>query len=92
MNKTDLVAAVAKTTDLSKTKAEETINAMLDAITSSLKKGTEVKLIGFGTFKVTNRKAQTGRNPRTGEPIKIAASKQPKFVSGKALKDAVNKR
>lgn len=92
MNKTDLVAAVAKKTDLSKTKAEETLNAMLDVITASLKKGDEVKLIGFGTFKVTNRKAQVGRNPRTGEEIKIAASKQPKFSAGKALKDAVNKR
>lgn len=92
MNKTDLVAAIAKSTDLSKTKAEECLNAMLDGITASLKKGTEVKLIGFGTFKVTNRKAQTGRNPRTGEPIKISASKQPKFAAGKALKDAVNKR
>jgi nucleoid DNA-binding protein len=92
MNKTDLVAAIAKKTDLSKTKAEETLNVVLDTITASLKKGDEVKLIGFGTFKVTNRKAQTGRNPRTGAPIKIAASKQPKFAAGKALKDAVNKR
>lgn len=92
MNKTDLVAAIAKKTDLSKTKAEETLNVMLDCVTAALKKGDEVKLIGFGTFKVTNRKAQTGRNPRTGAPIKIAASKQPKFAAGKALKDAVNKR
>jgi len=92
MNKTELVAAVAKKTDLSKSKAEEALNALLDAITASLKKGNEVKLIGFGTFKVTNRKAQMGRNPRTGAPLKIAASKQPKFAAGKALKDAVNKR
>ncbi len=92
MNKTDLVAAIAKKTDLSKTKAEETLNVILDTITAALKKGDEVKLIGFGTFKVSNRKAQKGRNPRTGEEIKIAASKQPKFAAGKALKDAVNKR
>lgn len=92
MNKTELVAAVAKKTDLSKSKAEEALNALLDAITASLKKGNEVKLIGFGTFKVSARKAQMGRNPRTGEPLKIAASKQPKFAAGKALKDAVNKR
>ncbi|HEY8964672.1 MAG TPA: HU family DNA-binding protein [Alphaproteobacteria bacterium] len=92
MNKTELVAAVAKKTDLSKSKAEEALNALLDAITASLKKGNEVKLIGFGTFKVSNRKAQMGRNPRTGEPLKISASKQPKFAAGKALKDAVNKR
>lgn len=92
MNKTELVAALAKKTDLSKTKAEECLNAVLDTITASLKKGDEVKLIGFGTFKTSQRKAQTGRNPRTGAPIKIAASKQPKFAAGKALKDAVNKR
>ncbi len=92
MNKTELVAALAKKTDLSKSKAEEVVNALLDTITASLKKGDEVKLIGFGTFAVRARKAQTGRNPRTGAPIKIAASKQPKFAAGKALKDAVNKR
>lgn len=92
MNKTELVAAIAKKTELSKSKAEEALNALLETITASLKKGNEVKLIGFGTFKVSSRKAQLGRNPRTGEPLKIAASKQPKFTAGKALKDAVNKR
>lgn len=92
MNKTELVAALAKKAELSKSKAEEVLNALLETITTSLKKGNEVKLIGFGTFKVSNRKAQQGRNPRTGEPLKIAASKQPKFTAGKALKDAVNKR
>lgn len=92
MNKTELVAAIAKKTELSKSKAEEALNALIETITTSLKKGNEVKLIGFGTFKVSSRKAQQGRNPRTGEPLKIPASKQPKFTAGKALKDAVNKR
>ncbi len=92
MNKTDLVAAIAKKADISKSKAEEALNAMVDAVTAALKKGDEVKLIGFGTFKVAERKATTGRNPRTGAPIKISASKQPKFAAGKALKDAVNKK
>lgn len=91
MNKSELIEAVAKKADLSKAKAEEALNATLQTITASLKKGDEVKLIGFGTFTVRKRAATTGRNPRTGETIKIAASKQAKFVAGKALKDAVNK-
>lgn len=91
MNKSELVDAVAKGADLSKAKAEEAINATINAVTAALKKGDEVKLIGFGTFKVSKRAATTGRNPRTGEAIKIPASKQAKFVAGKALKDAVNK-
>jgi len=90
MNKSELVDAVAKGADLSKAKAEEAINATITAITSCLKKGDEVKLIGFGTFRVAKRAATTGRNPRTGETINIPASKQAKFVAGKALKDAVN--
>lgn len=90
MNKSQLIEAVANTTDLSKAKAEEALNATLAAITTSLKKGDDVKLIGFGTFSVKNRKATTGRNPRTGETIQIKASKQAKFTAGKALKDAVN--
>lgn len=92
MNKSELIEAIAKKADLSKAKAEEALNATIAAVTTALKKGDEVKLIGFGTFKVSNRAATTGRNPRTGEAIKIAASKQAKFVAGKALKDAVNKK
>tara|TARA_B100001750_G_scaffold247597_1_gene273928 strand:- start:1478 stop:1753 length:276 start_codon:yes stop_codon:yes gene_type:complete len=91
MNKSELIETIAKTADLSKTKAEEALNATIEAVTTALKKGDEVKLIGFGTFKVSSRSATTGRNPRTGEAIKIPASKQAKFVAGKALKDAVNK-
>lgn len=92
MNKSELIDTIANTADLSKTKAEEVLNATIQAVTTALKKGDEVKLIGFGTFKVSNRAATTGRNPRTGEAIKIAASKQAKFVAGKALKDAVNNK
>ena len=90
MNKSELIEKIAQTADISKTKAEEALNATIEAVTTALKKGDEVKLIGFGTFKVSNRAATTGRNPRTGEAIKIPASKQAKFVAGKALKDAVN--
>ena len=91
MNKSELIETIATQADLSKTKAEEALSATIEAVTTALKKGDEVKLIGFGTFKVSNRAATTGRNPRTGETIKIPASKQAKFVAGKALKDAVNK-
>lgn len=91
MNKNDLVAAVADATGLSKADAGKAVDGTLDAITGSLKKGGEVRLVGFGTFSVAKRAASTGRNPRTGESIKIPASKQPKFKAGKALKDAVNK-
>jgi DNA-binding protein HU-beta len=90
MNKSELIDAVAQQADLSKAKAEDALNAVISSVTTALKKGDEVKLIGFGTFKVSNRAATTGRNPRTGEAIQIAASKQAKFVAGKALKDAVN--
>lgn len=91
MNKQELVAQVAKTADISKTKAAEAVDAVIDAIKTSLKKGNDVRLVGFGTFSVAKRAATTGRNPRTGEPIKIPASKQPKFKAGKDLKEAVNK-
>ena len=91
MNKQDLVAKVASTADISKSKAAEAVDAVIDAIKASLKKGDDVRLVGFGTFSVANRAATTGRNPRTGEPIKIPASKQPKFKAGKDLKEAVNK-
>ncbi len=90
MNKQDLIDMVAEKADLPKTKAQEAVEAMIGAIKSTLKKGDEVKLVGFGTFSVSERAATTGRNPRTGEAISIAASKQPKFKAGKELKDAVN--
>jgi DNA-binding protein HU-beta len=91
MNKQDLIAKVAQNADISKTKAAEAVDAVINAIKSSLKKGDTVRLVGFGTFTVARRSATTGRNPRTGEPIKIPASKQPKFKAGKELKKAVNK-
>ena len=91
MNKQDLVSKVADSADISKTKAASAVDAVIDAIKGSLKKGDDVRLVGFGTFSVANRAATTGRNPRTGEPIKIPASKQPKFKAGKELKEAVNK-
>lgn len=90
MNKNDLVAAVADASDLTKADAAKAVDAVFDTITGSLKGGSDVRLVGFGTFSVVNRKATTGRNPRTGETIQIAASKQPKFKAGKGLKDAVN--
>ncbi|WP_282608183.1 HU family DNA-binding protein [Pelagibius sp. Alg239-R121] len=90
MNKNDLVAVVAENSDLSKADSTKAVDAVFDAITSSLKSGDEVRLVGFGTFSVAQRAASEGRNPRTGEKIKIPASKQPKFKAGKGLKDAVN--
>lgn len=90
MNKTDLVAAVASATDLSKTDATSATDAVFAAITGALKDGDTVQLVGFGSFGITDRAARDGRNPRTGETIKIAASKQPKFKAGKGLKDIVN--
>lgn len=90
MNKQDLVASVAEAADLSKAKAATAVDAVIDAIKSSLQGGNDVRLVGFGTFTVAERAATTGRNPRTGEPIQIPASKQPKFKAGKELKEAVN--
>lgn len=90
MNKNDLVAKVAATAGLSKADATKAVDAVFDAIMGALKKGSEVRLVGFGTFLVTKRRASEGRNPRTGEKIKIPASKLPKFRAGKGLKDAVN--
>ena len=90
MNKQDLVSKVAESADISKQKAAQAVDAVIDAIKGSLKKGDDVRLVGFGTFSVAKRAATTGRNPRTGEPIKIPASKQPKFKAGKGLKEAVN--
>jgi len=90
VNKNDLVAAVAGSAGLSKADAAKAVDGVFDSITSALQSGTEVRLVGFGTFSVTNRAATTGRNPRTGETIQIPASKQPKFKAGKGLKTAVN--
>jgi DNA-binding protein HU-beta len=90
MNKNELVAAVADESGLSKADAGKAIDSVFDAITNSLKDGNEVRLVGFGTFSVSHRKATTGRNPRTGESIQIPASNQPKFKAGKGLKTAVN--
>ena len=92
MNKNDLVATVAQSSELSKADATKAVDAVFDAITGSLSTGTEVRLVGFGTFSVARRKASEGRNPRTGEKIQIPASNQPKFKAGKALKEAVNQR
>ncbi len=91
MNKTELIAAVAEQAALSKKDAEKAINAVVASITSALADGDKVQLVGFGTFEVRTRGARTGKNPRTGEEIKIAASKVPAFKAGKALKDVVNK-
>ncbi len=90
MNKTELINNVAEITDSSKASATRAVEAVLASITRSLSGGDAVTLSGFGTFSVGNRSARTGRNPRTGEAINIAASKSPKFKAGKGLKDAVN--
>lgn len=90
MNKNDLIAQVSEDTGFTKADAAKAVDAVVDAIMTALKKGKEVRFVGFGTFYVTKRQATTGRNPRTGKPIKIPASKLPKFRAGKALKDAVN--
>ena len=90
MNKTELVAAMAEKSGLSKKSAEAALNALTSAVEGALKKGDKVQLVGFGTFEVRERAARTGRNPQTGAQIKIAASKNPAFKAGKALKDAIN--
>lgn len=90
VNKNDLIAEVADRTGLSRADATKAVDYVFDTITDALKKGDEVRLVGFGTFTVSARAATEGRNPRTGETIKIPASKQPKFKAGKGLKDAVN--
>jgi DNA-binding protein HU-beta len=90
MNKNELVSAVAEAAGMTKIDATKAIDAFCDAVTSALCAGDEVRLVGFGTFAVADRKATEGRNPRTGAVIKIAASKLPKFKPGKQLKDAVN--
>jgi DNA-binding protein HU-beta len=90
MNKAELIDAVADDADLSKAAAGRALDAAIGTITKALKKGDTVTLVGFGTFSVRKRAARTGRNPRTGEAIKIKASKVPGFKAGKALKDAIN--
>jgi DNA-binding protein HU-beta len=90
MNKQDLVAVVADAGEMSKAKAGDVLDAVFEAITKSLKKKQEVRLVGFGTFSTSRRKAGKGRNPRTGEEIKIPATTTVRFKAGKGLKDAVN--
>jgi DNA-binding protein HU-beta len=90
VNKTELIEHIAKTADLSKAASARALDAMITAVKTNLKKGNTVTLVGFGTFSVGKRAARVGRNPRTGDAIKIKAAKVPKFKPGKALKDAVN--
>jgi DNA-binding protein HU-beta len=92
MNKQELVSAIAKEAGLTKVAAEKSVNALVKAVSGSLKKGNAVQLIGFGTFSVSKRAARTGRNPQTGKEIKIAAKKVAKFKAGKALSEVVNKK
>ncbi len=91
MNKNDLIASVSTAAGISKADAAGAVDAVIGSITSALASGGEVRLVGFGTFSVAQRRATTGRNPRTGEAIQIPASKQAKFKAGKALKAAVNR-
>ncbi len=90
MNKNDLVAAVASNSGLSKADSAKAVDSIFSTVTSALRGGDDVRLVGFGTFSVVNRKASVGRNPRTGERIQIPASRQPKFKAGKGLKQSVN--
>ena len=90
MNKSELIEAVAQSADLSKASATRAVDAVVEAVTNALKEDDTVSLVGFGTFSVRERAARSGRNPRTGETIRIGASKVPSFKAGKALKDAVN--
>lgn len=90
MNKQELIATVADTSGLSKGDAVKAVEAVFETISGALKKGDEVRLVGFGTFSLSKRKASIGRNPRTGDPMTIKASSQPKFKAGKGLKDSVN--
>ena len=90
MTKAELVTMVAEKADLTKKDAEKAISALVESISETLAKGEKIQLVGFGTFEVSERPEREGRNPRTGETMKIAASKAPKFRAGKALKDALN--
>ena len=91
MNKGELIEKIAKDSKISKVQASNALNSALDGITSTLKKGSKVTLVGFGTFSVSSRKARTGRNPQTGAPLKIPAKKVTKFVPGAELKKAINR-
>jgi len=90
MNKSEFIDAVAAASGLTKADAGKAIDGMIDTVTTTLKKGDSITLVGFGTFETRHRKARVGRNPRTGEALQIAASNIPSFKAGKALKDAVN--
>ncbi|MFG6666662.1 HU family DNA-binding protein [Halomonas sp. HNIBRBA4712] len=90
MNKSELIEAIAASADIPKAAATRALDAMVESVTDSLKKGESVSLVGFGTFAIKERAARTGRNPQTGQPIQISAAKVPNFKAGKALKDAVN--
>lgn len=90
MNKTELVAAIAEKTGLTKKDAEGAVKAFTDTVAEQLKAGDKIQLVGFGTFEVAERAARTGQNPQTGKAIEIPASKAPKFKAGKALKDSLN--
>jgi len=90
MNKAEFVSAVADAADVSKVDAAKAVEAIIEVVKKALKKGDQISLVGFGTFVVRKRAARTGRNPRTGQQIKIKASKNPSFKAGKALKDAIN--
>ena len=90
MNKTELIAAMADQSGLSRKDAEKALKAFTDVVADELKKGGKVQLVGFGTFEVSERAAREGRNPQSGEVMQIAASKAPKFKAGKALKDMLN--
>ncbi|MCR5234954.1 MAG: HU family DNA-binding protein [Lachnospiraceae bacterium] len=92
MNKSELIAAMAEKSGIAKKDAEAALNALTESVADALKKGDKVQLIGFGTFDVAERAAREGKNPLTGEKIKIKASKAPKFKAGQALKDSVNKK
>ena len=90
MNKTELIAAIAEKAEVSKKDSEKALKAFIDVVTEQLKKDDKVQLVGFGTFEVSKRAAREGRNPQTGQTMKIDACKAPKFKAGKALKDAIN--
>ena len=92
MNRTELIDAIAKETQLTKKDVEAVLKSFIDVVTGELKEGGKVQLVGFGTFEVSERAAREGRNPQTGESMEIKASKAPKFKAGKALKDFVNKK
>ncbi len=90
MNKTELIAAMADKAGISKKDSEAALKAFIDTVTEELQKGEKVQLVGFGTFEISERAAREGRNPQTGETMQIAASRNPKFKAGKALKDQLN--